>query len=120
MCSVVQDDSAKAGKFGFPVDNTIGGTPQENGWMDDWVTFFRERRLKPQLARTKDARLQQMGKKLCDNLGTFFEGVEVCAPWNVCVGGECGRAHAHCGAALGGGAGAWLSTSQGWQIAFVQ
>ncbi|KAK9812179.1 hypothetical protein WJX73_002325 [Symbiochloris irregularis] len=71
------DENARAGKFGFPVDNTIGGTPQHNGWMDEWVPFFRERRLKPQLKRTNDARLQQMGKHLCDNLDKFFEGLEV-------------------------------------------
>jgi protein-ribulosamine 3-kinase len=34
-----QDPEAASGKFGFPVDNTIGGTPQANGWMDDWVSF---------------------------------------------------------------------------------
>lgn len=44
-----QDPNAKAGKFGFAVDNTIGATPQPNGWMDDWVDFFRERRIKHQL-----------------------------------------------------------------------
>ena len=76
-CSHLQDENAKAGKFGFPVDNTIGGTPQENGWMDSWVSFFRERRLKPQLKRTNDAKLQQMGQQLMDNLDHFFDGVEV-------------------------------------------
>lgn len=30
------DPQAAAGKFGFAVDNTIGGTHQANGWMDDW------------------------------------------------------------------------------------
>ena len=74
---LVQDENAKAGKFGFAVDNTIGGTPQENGWMNEWVAFFRERRLKPQLARTNDAQLQQMGQRLMDGLDQFFEGVEV-------------------------------------------
>ena len=37
----------------------------------------RERRLKHQLDLTNDAKLQKMGKKLCDNLEHFFEGVEV-------------------------------------------
>lgn len=37
----------------------------------------RERRLKHQLNLTKDAKLQKLGKKLCDNLDHFFEGVEV-------------------------------------------
>jgi hypothetical protein len=44
-----QDPNAKAGKFGFAVDNTIGATPQPNEWMDDWVEFYRERRLRHQL-----------------------------------------------------------------------
>eukprot|EP00752_Nemacystus_decipiens_P007182 g6431.t1 len=34
------------GKYGFHVDNTIGATPQPNGWMDSWVDFWVERRLK--------------------------------------------------------------------------
>lgn len=34
---LAQDPNAAAGKFGFPVDNTIGATPQPNGWMDNWV-----------------------------------------------------------------------------------
>lgn len=51
MCLVVvlQDPNAKAGKFGFAVDNTIGATPQPNGWMDNWVDFYRERRIRHQL-----------------------------------------------------------------------
>jgi len=39
-----------APRFGFRGDNTIGRTPQLNGWCDDWLEFFRERRLRPQLA----------------------------------------------------------------------
>lgn len=46
---LVQDSNAKAGKFGFAVDNTIGATSQPNGWMDNWVDFYRERRIKHQL-----------------------------------------------------------------------
>lgn len=45
----LQDPNAKAGKFGFAVDNTIGATPQPNGWMDNWVDFYRERRIRHQL-----------------------------------------------------------------------
>ena len=40
-----------APRYGFRQDNTIGRTPQLNGWMDDWPAFFRERRLRPQLER---------------------------------------------------------------------
>lgn len=46
---LVQDPTARSGKFGFPVDNTIGATPQPNGWMDNWVDFYREKRLRHQL-----------------------------------------------------------------------
>ncbi len=35
--------------FGWRRDNTIGRTPQSNSWTADWVEFFRERRLRPQL-----------------------------------------------------------------------
>lgn len=37
--------------FGWPVDNTIGATPQANGWHADWGRFFQQRRLAPQLAQ---------------------------------------------------------------------
>ncbi|HEY6515541.1 MAG TPA: fructosamine kinase family protein [Steroidobacteraceae bacterium] len=36
--------------FGFADDNFIGRTRQPNGWLGDWIEFFRERRLRPQLA----------------------------------------------------------------------
>lgn len=39
-----------APRFGFTGDNTLGRTPQANAWADDWLEFFRERRLRPQLA----------------------------------------------------------------------
>jgi fructosamine-3-kinase len=38
-----------ARRFGLDRDNHIGRTPQQNGWMDSWPEFFRERRLRPQL-----------------------------------------------------------------------
>jgi protein-ribulosamine 3-kinase len=37
-------------RFGWRRDNTIGHTPQANAWSADWVEFFRERRLRPQLS----------------------------------------------------------------------
>ena len=37
-------------RYGWPGDNYIGATPQPNGWSTDWVEFWRERRMKPQLA----------------------------------------------------------------------
>ncbi len=31
--------------FGWYRDNTIGATPQQNGWKDNWVEFWRDRRI---------------------------------------------------------------------------
>jgi fructosamine-3-kinase len=46
-----QAPRAPAGeRFGWHRENWIGGTPQANGWCDDWCVFFRDRRLAPQLA----------------------------------------------------------------------
>jgi protein-ribulosamine 3-kinase len=36
-------------QFGFASDNTIGRTPQRNDLCDDWVEFYRDFRLQPQL-----------------------------------------------------------------------
>jgi len=87
-----QDADAAAGRFGFAVDNTIGGTPQPNGWLPTWVAFFRERRLLHQLRLANDGALSRMGERLAAHLDRFFEGVQarpparppnlvVCRPW---------------------------------------
>lgn len=67
---------AQQGKFGFSVDNTIGATPQPNGWMDDWIAFFRERRLKHQLLLTGDSSLMDRGGRLCLRLHELFDDVK--------------------------------------------
>lgn len=41
--------ATRAPAFGWERDNTLGSTPQPNGWVDDWVGFWRRRRLGPQL-----------------------------------------------------------------------
>lgn len=46
---------AGAQGFGAPRDNYIGPLPQQNGWLDDWTEFYRERRLLPQLERAFSA-----------------------------------------------------------------
>ena len=62
--------------FGWDRDNTIGSTPQLNAWEKDWVTFFRERRLRYQLTLAKEhghgGRLQERGEVLLANLEPFF------------------------------------------------
>jgi fructosamine-3-kinase len=42
--------AVSAARFGWGRENTIGRTPQHNGWSADWTEFFGERRLRPQLA----------------------------------------------------------------------
>lgn len=71
------DTNAAAGKFGFSVDNTIGGTPQPNQWTDNWIDFFREKRLRHQLNVAGDITLQRLGDRLLHSLEVFFEGVEI-------------------------------------------
>jgi len=67
-----------APRFGFSRDNTIGRTPQANGWSDDWVEFFRERRLRPQLTlaarRGFAALLAGPGERLLESLPQLLAG----------------------------------------------
>lgn len=41
--------AVRAERFGWRIDNSIGPTPQLNGWWAQWPAFWRERRLRPQL-----------------------------------------------------------------------
>lgn len=70
--------SPRPPRFGFEVDNFIGGTPQPNGWSDSWVDFYREKRLKHMLALVgrPGSEVERMGKKLCDNLEKLFDDVD--------------------------------------------
>jgi fructosamine-3-kinase len=59
-------------RFGWHRDNTIGATPQPNAWDDDWVSFWRERRLGFQLDLARrngcGGRLQTPGAALLERL----------------------------------------------------
>jgi fructosamine-3-kinase len=63
---------------GWHRDNTIGATPQENAWADDWVAFWRERRLGYQLklasSKAQGSRLIANGERLMEKLPAFFKG----------------------------------------------
>ncbi len=66
--------------YGLERDNFIGGTPQTNGWMEDWIAFFRERRLWPQIelaARNGllPARRRQMLERVVNRLDEWLSGV---------------------------------------------
>jgi protein-ribulosamine 3-kinase len=52
--------------FGWRRDNTIGSTPQPNGWSDDWPGFVAERRIGYQLGLAAD---NGYGGRLADNGG---------------------------------------------------
>jgi fructosamine-3-kinase len=55
-------------RFGWPRDNYIGATPQQNGWCDDWAEFWMERRMRPQivLATQKGFRVSMPPVKLLE------------------------------------------------------
>lgn len=64
--------------FGWPRDNTIGSTPQVNTRGEDWIAFWRERRLgfQLQLAGRNGyvGCLQAQGERLCSALDGLFDG----------------------------------------------
>ena len=67
---------ASAERFGWHRANTLGATPQPNDWSVDWLAFFRERRLRHQLAlaaqRGASAALVDRGAQLCARLSAWF------------------------------------------------
>jgi protein-ribulosamine 3-kinase len=68
---------AKTGTtFGLQRDNAIGATPQPNAPADDWVAFWRERRLGFQLdlagKNGYGGRLQDRGRRLLEAVPAFF------------------------------------------------
>jgi len=64
--------------FGWERDNTIGSTPQPNAQCEQWIEFFRERRLRFQLdlaARAgADGSVVDRGYLLCDLMQGLFDG----------------------------------------------
>lgn len=66
-------EEARRGQFGFTVNNTCGDTPQPNGWMDDWVEFYRERRIGHQLRLARDGQLSELGNRVMERMPEWFE-----------------------------------------------
>jgi fructosamine-3-kinase len=64
--------------FGWRIDNTIGSTPQDNAPLDDWLDFWRLRRLLPQLRRAAENGLGgggvSRGERLAADLDGLFPG----------------------------------------------
>jgi fructosamine-3-kinase len=65
-------------RFGWESDNFIGASAQANGWSDDWLDFWRERRLHAQLrlaARNRlPSRMIDRGERLMADCEAFFSG----------------------------------------------
>jgi len=59
-------------RFGFECDNTIGATPQPNGWSNDWPDFFREKRLAHQVTLAGDSAIDRVASKLLPRIREFF------------------------------------------------
>jgi fructosamine-3-kinase len=67
-----------APQFGFASENFIGRTPQPNGYLADWAQFFRERRLRPQLALAAEngfaGLLENPGARLLEAVDALLAG----------------------------------------------
>ena len=66
--------------FGFPVDNTIGGTPQPNPWTEansgtnEWIAFFRDYRVGHQLNLAGDSYCSNLWEQdIAPRLHLLFE-----------------------------------------------
>jgi protein-ribulosamine 3-kinase len=64
--------------FGWRRDNTIGSTPQSNAETQDWVAFYRDQRLRPQLAlaakQGAPGNLLDAAEQLLAEIADFFPG----------------------------------------------
>lgn len=61
--------------FGFTHDNYIGASPQINTPKENWITFFRECRLLPQIKtaeRYLDYKMRRQSVKLLDHLDSYL------------------------------------------------
>jgi protein-ribulosamine 3-kinase len=65
-------------RFGWHRDNFIGASPQKNGWSEDWLGFWRERRLYAQLrlavAKRLPSKLIDRGERLVADCEILLRG----------------------------------------------
>ncbi len=67
--------------YGLDHDNYLGTMPQYNGWDENWLTFFRERRLRPQINLAQrhghmPSNRQRGLERVIDRLEDWLGGVE--------------------------------------------
>ena len=76
MVAMMHHNLNPTGQYGWHQDNFIGHTPQPNRWHDDWISFYAEQRLRPQLqlAQKNGAshQLLKLGEQLIEQLPQFF------------------------------------------------
>lgn len=67
---------ATGAHFGWPSDNFIGATPQENRPNAGWAAFYGRQRLLPQLRRARangmERKLVEQGENLAEKVAAFF------------------------------------------------
>ena len=63
--------------FGLSENNWIGLSPQKNHWHENWISFFKQYRLQPQLTwafeRGYRSRLEEKAERLMEALPLFFD-----------------------------------------------
>ena len=63
-------------KFGWEKDNFIGASPQENGWSEDWLAFWGDKRIHAQLRMAMKKRypskMIDRGERLLTDCGELF------------------------------------------------
>lgn len=62
-CGKFTAKTEKSAKYGFTEDNFIGTMPQRNQTEKSWITFYRDRRLAPQLDRSRGYLSEKMRNK---------------------------------------------------------
>jgi len=63
-------------RFGWEKDNFIGASPQENGWSESWLDFWRDKRIHAQLrmamAKRYPSKMIDRGERLLTDCEAFF------------------------------------------------
>jgi fructosamine-3-kinase len=71
---------SKQTEFGWIRNNTIGPTPQSNTWHTDWIHFWQQERLAPQLQLAAQngyhGQLQSLGDQLITKFDRFFDSYQ--------------------------------------------
>jgi fructosamine-3-kinase len=73
--------AGSAQSYGLDHDNYLGTMPQYNGWDSNWVRFYRERRLRPQMEMAErngvlPAARRRNVERVLDRLDSWLGGIE--------------------------------------------